>query len=147
LHTWHHLSWFLFEFYSCEVLELVVFSITSSSSSKTEFVWSTSCIFWCLEVLPVCLRREVKPFIIWFYPPWLDHDVSLHKVVEIVVVIPMSPRSSKTESRCSSYCRFCFGVSASFTGAALAGPGPETKTIASLFQSGFLSRNSRSGQL
>jgi hypothetical protein len=37
--------------------------------------------FWCLEVLPVCLRREVKPFIIWFYPSWLDYDVFPHKVM------------------------------------------------------------------
>jgi hypothetical protein len=51
--------------------------------------------FWCLEVLPVCLQREVKPFIIWFYPPLLNYDVSLHKVVELFVVIPTSPRSSK----------------------------------------------------
>jgi hypothetical protein len=67
--------------------------------------------FLCLEVLPVCLRREVKPFIVWFYPPWLDYDVSLHKVVKIVVMIPTSPRSSKMESGCSSYCRFRFGIS------------------------------------
>jgi hypothetical protein len=66
--------------------------------------------FWCLEVLPVCLRREVRPFIIWFYPPWLYYDVSLHKVVELVVVIATSPRSSKTESGCSSYCCFHFGI-------------------------------------
>jgi hypothetical protein len=103
--------------------------------------------FWCLEVLPVCLRSEVKPFIIWFYPPLLDYDVSMHKVVELVVVIPTSPRSSKTESGCSSYCRFRFGVSASFRGAALGGPGPEiagpARSFTSLFQSGFLSGFSR----
>jgi hypothetical protein len=99
--------------------------------------------FWCLEVLPVCLRREVKPFIIWFYPPWLDYDVSLHKFVELVVVIPTSPRSSKTEFGCSSYCHFCFGISTSFRGAALAGPGPEiagpARLITSLFHFGVLS--------
>jgi hypothetical protein len=107
--------------------------------------------FWCLEVLTVCLRREVNPFIIWFYPPWLDYDVSLHKVVELVVVIPMSPRSSKTESGMSSYCRFRFDVSASFRGAALAGPGPKiagpTRSFTSLFQSGFLSSFSRFGRI
>jgi hypothetical protein len=70
--------------------------------------------FWCLEILPVCLRRKVKPFIIWFYPPWLDYDFSLHKVVELVVVIPMSQRSSKMESECSSYCGFHFDVSGNF---------------------------------
>jgi hypothetical protein len=51
-----------------------------------------------LEVLPVQLLREVKPFIIFFYPPLLDYDVSMDEVVELVVVIPTSPRSSKTES-------------------------------------------------
>ena len=81
--------------------------------------------FWCLAVLTVCLRREVKPFIIWFYAPWLDYDVSLHKVVDLVVVIPTSPRSSKTESGCSSYCRFRFGISVVSVGAEIAGPGPE----------------------
>jgi hypothetical protein len=77
--------------------------------------------FWCLEVLPVCLRGEFKPFIIWFYPHWLDYDVSLHKVVDIVVVIPTSPRSSKTESGCSSYCCFHFGISAISRGPEIAG--------------------------
>jgi hypothetical protein len=81
--------------------------------------------FWCLEVLPVCLQREVKPFIIWFYPPWLDYDVSHHKVVELVVVISTSPRSSQTKSGCSSYCRFRFGISAVSGGPEIAGPGPE----------------------
>jgi hypothetical protein len=100
-------------------------------------------VFLVFEVLPVCLQREVKPFIIWFYPPWLDYDVSLHKDVELVVVIPTSPRSSKMESGCLSYYRFHFGVSASFRGAALAGLGPEIagpgRSITSLFQSRFLS--------
>jgi hypothetical protein len=36
LHTWHHLSWLLFGFYPCEVLELVVILMTSSNSSKTD---------------------------------------------------------------------------------------------------------------
>jgi hypothetical protein len=72
--------------------------------------------FWCLEVLPVCLCREVKPFFIWFYPPWLDYDVSMHRLVELVVVIPTSHRSSKTESRCSSYGRFGFSCFCLFQG-------------------------------
>jgi hypothetical protein len=59
-----------------------------------------------LEVLPVHHVREVKPFIIWFYPPLLDYDVSMDEVVELVVVIPISPKSSKTESGFSSYCCF-----------------------------------------
>jgi hypothetical protein len=81
----------------------------------------------------------------------LDYDVSLHKFVELVVVIPTSARSSKMESGCSSHYRFRFDFSASFRAAALAGLWPEiaglTRTIASLFQSGFLSKNSQSGRL
>jgi hypothetical protein len=77
---------------------------------------------------------------------YLSKDVSLHKVVELGVVISTSPRSSKTESECSSYCRFWFGVSASFRGAEIAGPGPEIaramRVVASLFRSRFLSGNS-----
>jgi hypothetical protein len=45
LHTWHYISWFLFDFYSCEFLELVVISRISSSSSKTDFVWNSYCVF------------------------------------------------------------------------------------------------------
>jgi hypothetical protein len=59
-----------------------------------------------LEVLPVHLLREVKPFIIWFYPPLLDYDFSMDEVVELVVVIPTSPRSSKMESGCKSHHHF-----------------------------------------
>jgi hypothetical protein len=77
-----------------------------------------------LEVLPICLRREVKTFIIWFYLPWFYYDVSLHKVVELVVAISMSPRSSKMESGCSSYCRFRFAIS-TVSGGKIAGRGPE----------------------
>jgi hypothetical protein len=46
-----------------------------------------------------------------FYKMGHYNDVSLQKVVELVVVIPTSPRSSKTEFGCSSCCRLCFGVS------------------------------------
>jgi hypothetical protein len=46
--------------------------------------------FFILEVLPICLFREVKPFIIWFYTPLLDYDVSMHGFVELVIVIPTS---------------------------------------------------------
>jgi hypothetical protein len=37
LHTWNHLFWILFGFYPCDVLELVVISMTSSSSSNCVF--------------------------------------------------------------------------------------------------------------
>jgi hypothetical protein len=62
--------------------------------------------FWCLEVLPVLLYSLVKPFIIWFHPPLLDYDVSMDEGVELVLVIPTSPSSSKTESGCKSYVLF-----------------------------------------
>jgi hypothetical protein len=62
--------------------------------------------FWCLEVLPVLLDSLVKPFIIWFHPPLLDYDFSMDEGVKLVVVIPTSPSSSKTESGCKSYGRF-----------------------------------------
>jgi hypothetical protein len=45
LHTCHHLSWFFFGFYPCEVLELVVIFMTSSSSSKTDFAWNSYRVF------------------------------------------------------------------------------------------------------
>jgi hypothetical protein len=62
--------------------------------------------FLCLEVLPVHLLREVKPFIIWFCPHLLDYDVSMDEVVYLVVVIPTSPRSSKMEPGYKSYHHF-----------------------------------------
>jgi hypothetical protein len=77
LHTLHHLSWFLFGFYPYEVLELLFISMTSSSSSKTDFAVA----FLVLEVLPICLWRDVKPFIIWFYHPLLDYDFYMHGFV------------------------------------------------------------------
>jgi hypothetical protein len=44
----------------------------------------------------------------------LGYDVSMHKFVEHVVVIPTRPISLKTESGCSSFGQFCNGVSLSF---------------------------------
>ena len=54
--------------------------------------------------------REVSPFYIWFYTPLLDYDVFLHHLVVLVVVIPTSPRTSKTEFGYSRYARFSVGV-------------------------------------
>ena len=61
-------------------------------------------------------NRMVLPFPIWFYPPLLDYDVSLYILVDLVVTIPTSPRSSKTKSGCERYVRFRFALSAVFTG-------------------------------
>ena len=41
------------------------------------------------------------------FTPWVDNDVSMHKVVGLVVLIPASPTSSKTESGCKRYRLFC----------------------------------------
>ena len=41
----HHISWFLFGFYPCENLQLVFISIPSSSSSKTDFMCISCCVF------------------------------------------------------------------------------------------------------
>ena len=42
----YHLSWLLFGFYPCENLELVFISIASSSSSKTDFICTSCCVFY-----------------------------------------------------------------------------------------------------
>ena len=57
----YHLSWFLFGFSPCWVLVLVVIFMTSPSSSKTDFLWKTCCVF-VLEILPVHLRVRVHTF-------------------------------------------------------------------------------------
>ena len=41
------------------------------------------------------------------FSPWVDNDVSMHKVVGLVVLIPTSPRSSKSESGRKRYHCFC----------------------------------------
>ena len=45
----------------------------------------------------------------------MDYDVSLHDLVELVIIFETSPSSSKTEFGCSSYDRFRIGVSVSFS--------------------------------
>ena len=59
--------------------------------------------FRCWRLYRVGIYRYVNPFPILFYPTLLDYDVSLHILVVLVVVIPTSPRSSKTEFICKSY--------------------------------------------
>ena len=73
-----------------------------------DFVRKTYSIF-VLEVLPIVLYREVKPLSIWFQTPLLDYDVSLHDLVELVVIFETSPSSSKTDSKCLSYYVFDVG--------------------------------------
>jgi hypothetical protein len=44
----------------------------------------------------------------------MEYDGSLHDFVELVTIFKTRPRSSKLESRCSSYDRFRLVVSACF---------------------------------
>ena len=60
-------------------------------------------------VFPV-FNRKVLPFIIWFHPPLLNNDVSLHNLVVLIVVIPTSPSLSKTEFVCKTYCFYTIGL-------------------------------------
>jgi hypothetical protein len=46
----------------------------------------------------VLTLKRGQTFIIWFYPPLLDYDISMHSIVELVVVNPTSPRSYKQSS-------------------------------------------------
>ena len=81
--------------------------------------------FWCWRFYRSFFSREVLPFYTWFHPPSLDYDVSLHILVVLIVVIPTSPRTSKTESGCKSYCRFRIDVSAVFWGPEFPVPRPD----------------------
>ena len=70
--------------------------------------------FLCWRFYRFVYYREVEPFIFWFYPPMMYYDVSLHDLVELVIIFETSPSSSKTEFGCSSYGRFRIATSASF---------------------------------
>ena len=56
----------------------------------------------------------------------MDYDVSLHDLVELVILFETSPSSSKTEFGCSSYGRFHIATSVNFQRGGDSGPGPET---------------------
>ena len=56
----YYLSWFLFGFYQCYNLELVFISIPSSSSSKTDFICISSCVFGVGGFTGWSFWREVK---------------------------------------------------------------------------------------
>ena len=68
--------------------------------------------FRCWRFYRLFFFREVLPFYIWFYPPLLDYDVSLHNLVELVrcdsnepKIIEIGVRMQKLLS--FSYCCFC----------------------------------------
>src|SRR3954471_5264205 len=69
--------------------------------------------FLCWRFYRFIFLIEVKPFVIWIYPPLLYYNVSLHDLLEIVVLFETSPRSSKSESGCKSYGRFRSGMTGS----------------------------------
>ena len=80
--------------------------------------------FLCWSFYRLFLYREVLPFYIWFYPLLLDYDVSLHNLVVLVVVIPTSPRTSKTEFVFKRYLRFRIDGFPVFPGAEVPGKVP-----------------------
>jgi hypothetical protein len=85
--------------------------MTRSSSSKKLISHETLIEFLVFGGFTDLSLKKGQPFIIWFYPPLLDYDVSTHGIVELVVVNPMSPRSSKTEPECSCYRHLCIAIS------------------------------------
>ena len=55
----YHFSWFLFGFYPCENLEFVFIYIPCSSSSKTDFILISCCVFDDWRIYGLFLFREV----------------------------------------------------------------------------------------
>ena len=53
----YHLSWFLFGFYLCGVLVLVVIFMTSQGLSKTDFIRKTCCVFGGENITGSSLRK------------------------------------------------------------------------------------------
>ena len=82
--------------------------------------------FLCWRFYRFVIYREVKPFFFWFYPPMLYYDVSLHDLVELIIIFETSPSSSKTKFRCSSYGSFRIADSDSFQRGGDSGPRAET---------------------
>ena len=66
-------------------------------------------VFLILKVLPIVPLQRGQNFTIWFYPPMMYYDVSLHNLVVLVVASSTSPRSSKTESGVKRYRTFSKG--------------------------------------
>ena len=95
LHHRHHLSWLLFGPYPWEVLELVLISMTSSSSSKTDSI----CILYCVFDIGGSFASLTSYFLllIWLYP---------FEDLELVSISMTSSSSSKTDSICILYCVF-----------------------------------------
>src|SRR4051812_29676772 len=69
--------------------------------------------FLCWRFYRFVFLIEVKPFVIWIYPTLLDYNVSLHDLLDLVVLFETSSRSLKSESGCKSYDRFRSGMTGS----------------------------------
>src|SRR4051794_7256355 len=81
-------------------------ALQQSQVHRKQIPYASFIAFSSLEVLPVCLLQIGQTFRICDSSLMMDNDVSTHIVVGLVVLIPTSPRSSKTESGCKRYCRF-----------------------------------------
>ena len=112
----YHLCSLLFGFYPCEDLELVFISMTSSCSSKNGFRMNILLHFLCWRFYRFVFYRKVKPFFLRFHPPLLDYDVSMHDLIELVMIFETSSSSSNSDSRWVSYVWLHFG---GFTGSSL----------------------------
>ena len=122
LHTWHfiflgsYLAFLLVGFWC------LLWSSRQTQVHRKRISYGKLVAFSVLEVCRLFFFREVLPFYIWFYPTLLNYDVYVHNLFVLVVVIPTSPRTSKSEFGWKSYCRFRFVVSAVFWGAEISGP-------------------------
>jgi hypothetical protein len=67
LHYCHHISWFLFVSYSCEVLDIVVIFRWSSILPKADFGWKNLLRFWFSRFYRFISFREVKHLILGIY--------------------------------------------------------------------------------
>ena len=68
--------------------------------------------------------RYVKPFIIWFYLPMLDYDVSLHILVVLVVTISTTQEHKKRSPDAKVTTVFVPGVLQLFSAAVVPVPVP-----------------------
>ena len=82
----HHLSWFLFVL-SFEVLGLVVISVKSSSTSKTDFI----CLFYCVFGVggfTNLIRGRVPTIFSWDFSKFIFIVISIKFVLALVASFP-----------------------------------------------------------
>ena len=61
---------------------------------------------WVLEVFRFAVYRALHCFLVEVLTLWLDDDVSMYKVVELVSMIPTRRKSSNSEFRVKRYLHF-----------------------------------------